>query len=71
MSNELLQKLDKNEMRLVRWMCGSTLKKGRKIQSLGELLGLAIKMGRLIWFGHIERKDNGTPEKFPMELNQG
>jgi len=46
-------------------------KKGRKIQSLGELLGLAIKMGRLIWFGHIERKDNGTPEKFPMELNQG
>ena len=51
-------------MSIIRWMCGFTLKERKKNTQLRELLGLepvrlVIKRGRLRWFGHVERKDDG------------
>jgi hypothetical protein len=45
----------------VRWMCGVTLKDKKSSQELLGRLGVedvvdVMKRGRLLWFGHVERK---------------
>ena len=54
--------LDRNEMSMLRWMCGFNLtdKKNIEINGLFGLdpVSLTIKRGRLRWFGHTERKDD-------------
>ena len=54
-------KLDRNEMSILRWMCGFNLKDNKKNTEIRGLLGLdpvslTIKRSRLRWFGHVERK---------------
>ena len=56
-------KMDRNEMSMLRWMCGFNLKDNKKNTEIRGLLGLdpvslTIKRGRLRWFGHVECKDD-------------
>ena len=56
-------KMNRTEMSMIRWMCGIKLNERKKSEELRELLGLepvssTIKQSRLIWFGHVERKDD-------------
>jgi len=56
-------KLNRNEMNMIRWMCGVKRIERKKSEELGELLGLepaslTIKKSRLRWFGHVEQKDD-------------
>jgi len=56
-------KLDRTEMKMIRWTCRFTLKESKKRAELRELLALdpvslVTKNGRLRWFGHVERKDD-------------
>ena len=50
------------DISMVRWMCGVTLKDRKNTEELQSRLGVegiavVIRRGRLRWFGHIERKD--------------
>ena len=56
-----VQRLERTEMMMVRWMCGVTLKDRRSSQELLDRLGIVsvadvVRRGRLRWFGHVERK---------------
>jgi len=66
-------RLDRNEMSMIRWICGFTLKERKKNTEIRELLGfkpvnLVIKRGRLQWFGHVEHKDDGDWVKRCMSI---
>src|SRR5260221_14224094 len=56
-------KLERAEMRMIRMMCGVSLRD--KITSMMlrervgvEAIGVVVKRNRLRWFGHVERKDD-------------
>src|SRR5664279_1077102 len=58
---EDMQRLQRTEKMMVRWMCGMTLK--NKISSVElydrldvEAVSDVVRRGRLGWFGHLERK---------------
>ena len=61
---EDLSCMERNDMRMIRWMCNVTLKdrvsssdlrKRLKLDSISE----CMQKRRLCWFGHVERKDDG------------
>ena len=57
-------RLKRNEMTMIRWMCGVTLKDRRSNLELLQRLGIdgiaeVVRRGRLRWFGHVERRDAG------------
>ena len=61
MKAEDLKSLETTEHMMVRWMCGVSLKDRRHSEDLCNLLGIncvadVVRRGRLIWFGHLERK---------------
>ena len=52
-------KMNRIEIRMIRWMCGVKLNERKKSEELRELLGLEpvslmIKNSRLRWLGHVE-----------------
>ena len=52
------------EMRMIRWMCGVSLKERRPSTGLRrrqgvEAIGDVKRRGRLRWHGHVEGKDDG------------
>ena len=54
--------LQREEMRMVRWMCGVKLKDRLPSKELRERLGiddiaLVLQQNRLRWYGHVLRKD--------------
>ena len=58
---EDMQRLERTERMMVRWMCGVTLKDRLPSVELYKRLGLEdvavlVRRGRLRWFGHLERK---------------
>src|SRR5664279_4197448 len=60
---EDMQRLERTEKMMVRWMCGATLK--NKISSVElyscldvEAVSDVVRRGRLRWFGHLERKSH-------------
>jgi hypothetical protein len=64
MKREDMQRLDRTEMMMVRWMCGVSLKARNRSVDLRERLGITgvaevVERGRLRWFGHLERKHEG------------
>jgi len=64
MKTEDEQRLERNENAMLRWMCGVTLKDRVATKDLRQRLGIEgvlekIRRGRLRWFGHVERKDDG------------
>ena len=61
MKVEDMQRLERTERLMVRWMCGVTLKNKKSSEELMEYLGIdsvtdVVRRGRLRWFGHVERK---------------
>jgi hypothetical protein len=62
MKVEDIQRLERAEKMMMRWMCGVTLKDRKTSEELRERLGIVsvserVRQGRLRWFGHVERKD--------------
>ena len=58
---EQLQQLERTERMMVRWMCGVSLKDRKRSQELldcVDIFGVSerVRLGRLRWFGHVERK---------------
>ena len=61
MKVEDMQRLERTERMMVRWMCGVTLKNRISNKDLNRRLGVegiadVVRRGRLRWFGHLERK---------------
>ena len=62
---EDLVRLERNDMRMIRWMCGVTLRDRKSSEELRQRLGVesireCIRKGRLRWFGHIERREDSN-----------
>jgi len=58
---EDMQRLERTERMMVRWMCGVSLKDRISSEELNGRLGVegvadVVRRGRLRWFGHLERK---------------
>ena len=59
---EDLDRLDRNDMRMIRWMCNTSLKDRKSSGELRSRLGIhsirdVIQARRLRWFGHLERME--------------
>ena len=73
MTQVLAKKLDCVEMRMVRWMCGVSLKDHFRSEDLRKRLGIinieeVVRRARLRWFGHVRRKDDEHWVKKCMDL---
>ena len=60
--DEDLDRLDRNDMRMIRWMCNTSLKDRKSSGELRSRLGIhsirdVIQARRLRWFGHLERME--------------
>ena len=58
-----MQRLERVEKMMVRWMCGVTLRDRLSSAELYRRVGVesvadVVRRGRLRWFGHLERKDS-------------
>ena len=65
LKEEDLKRLERNDNRMTRWMCGVTLHQkipSSEIRSRLKLLSIreSVKLRRLEWFGHVERMDERT-----------
>ena len=59
---ELEAKLERAEMRMVRWMCGVSLREKKTNAELRESMGIekisdVMRRSRLRWMGHVLRKE--------------
>ena len=59
---EDIQRLDRTESAMIRWMCGSSVDDNSSSARLRSKLGITpitelVSRGRLRWFGHVSRKD--------------
>ena len=62
---EDLVRLERNDMRMIRWMCGVSLRDRKSSEELRQRLGVesireCVRKGRLRWFGHIERREDSN-----------
>ena len=74
MLEEDVLRLDRTEMRMVRWMCGVSLENRKSSLELRETLGrdnlrVALRMNRQRWFGHFEKMDDNSWVKKCTHLN--
>ena len=63
MKAEDVQRLERTERMMVRWMCGVRVKNRISSEELNGRLGIVkimeiVRRGRLRWFRHLERKGN-------------
>ena len=54
------------EMRMLRWMCGVTLRDRFRNEAIREKVGVAsiqakLRESRLRWYGHVQRRDPNAP----------
>ena len=61
--SEDIQRLDRTESAMIRWMCGSSAGDNSSSAGLRTKLGITpitelVFQGRLRWFGHVSRKDD-------------
>ena len=66
-------KFERAEMRMIRWMCGVSMKNRRTNEELRRLVGVEpittiIRSGRLRWYGHVMRKCDEDCVKKGMEF---
>ena len=57
-----MQRLERTERMMVRWMCGVRLKNRISSEELNKRVGIEsvaviVRRGRMGWFGHLKRKD--------------
>ena len=63
------QRLHRNEMSMIRWMCGVTMRDRYPCEELRAWVGIkpivdVMRQRHLRWFSHIERReDNSWPKK--------
>ena len=65
MTAEQMMRLVRVERRMLRWMCGVSLKDKVSTVELQERMGVeaisdVVRRGRLRWLGHVLRKDDGN-----------
>jgi len=70
---EDVRRLVRTERAMVRWMCGVTLKDRKSSDELLGRLGVedvveVVRRGRLLWFGHVERKSQDDWVKMCRDL---
>ena len=58
-------KMERTEMRMIRWMCCICLKERQPSTELGRCIGIeaigdVMRRGRTRWHGHVERKDDAV-----------
>ena len=75
MTAEQSRRLERTEMRMVRWRCGASLRDRVPRAGLREIMGIesvsdAVKRNRLRWLGHGLRKDDGDWVKKIMLFEQ-
>ena len=59
------QRLHRNEMMMIRWMCSATLKDRKSCEELRAQMGVdsivdVMRRRRLRWYGHIERREDDS-----------
>ena len=59
------QRLHRNEMSMVRWVCGVTMRDRYPCEELRAWVGIkpivdVMRQRRLCWFGHIERREDNS-----------
>ena len=67
-------KLNRAEMRMIRWMCGVSLRERKTCAELRQKMGVeaivdVVRRGRLRWYGHVARKKENDWVKKVMSLN--
>merc|ERR1711867_209128 len=74
MTNAMMERLRRVEMRMVRWMCGVTLLDKIPSEELKTRMGLdkdiveAVRESRLRWYGHVMRKKDEEGGKKCMNM---
>ena len=75
MNIEQEQRLERAEMRMVRWMCDVSLREKKTSSQLRQMLGIeavgdVVRRGRLRWLGHVLRTDESEWVKkcFQMQV---
>ena len=73
MKAEHMTRLERTEMRMIRWMCRVSLKERTTNAALRLRMGIeaidsVVRRGRLRWFGHVERKDDSDWVRKCMDL---
>lgn len=71
MNAEQIGRFERTEMKMVRWMCGVSLRDRVPSAELRERMGIesvsdVVKRSRLRWLGHVLRKDDGDWVKRSM-----
>ena len=66
-------KFEREEIQMIRWMCGISMKEKRTNEELKRLFGVepittVIRSGRLRWYGHVMRKGDEDWGKKCIEL---
>ncbi|XP_065325211.1 uncharacterized protein LOC135931830 [Gordionus sp. m RMFG-2023] len=69
------EELERTEMRMIRWMCGVSLRERKTSKELRarlgiDMIGVVMRRNRLRWFGHVERmtKDDWVKRCTLMEV---
>ena len=70
---EQTRRFERAEMRMVRWMCGVSLREKKRSDDLRSMLGIenvkhVMARSRLRWMGHVLRKDDDDWVKGCMEF---
>ena len=73
MNAERESKLERAEMRMVRWMCGVSLREKKTNAELRESMGIekisdVMRRSRLRWVAHVLRKEGNNWVKKSMEM---
>ena len=73
MNMEQQRRLERAEMRMVRWMCGVSLREMKTSEELRNMMGIesvvaVVKRSRLRWMGHVLRKDEQDWVRRVMEM---
>ena len=68
-------KLERAEMRMVRWMCGMSLREKKTNAELRESMGIekisdVMRCSRLRWMGHVLRKEGNDWVKKSMDMTR-
>ena len=68
------EKLNRAEMRMIRWMCGVSLREKKTSAELRQKMGVeaivdVVRRGRLRWYGHVVRKKENDWVKKVMSIN--
>ena len=67
-------KLNRAEMRMIRWMCGVSLRERKTSAELRKSMGVeaivdVVRRSRLRWYGHVVRKEENDWVKKVMSIN--